>query len=71
VVGRQNADTADILYLREVAMATIFGFLYMGCALAPCGEYDRAVHVQRRCGLMSNYFDRLLLLLSRIAILRT
>ena len=27
---RQNADIADTLHLREVAMATIFGFLYMG-----------------------------------------
>ena len=26
--------------LRDVAMATIFGFLYMGCTLAPPGEYD-------------------------------
>jgi len=47
-------------------METIFGFLYMGCTLVPVppGEYDRAVHVRRRCGLMSNYFDHLLLLLS-------
>jgi len=28
------------LHLRDVAMATIFGFLYMGCTLAPPGEYD-------------------------------
>jgi len=27
VVGRQNGDIADILQLRAVAMATIFGFL--------------------------------------------
>jgi len=26
VVGRQNADIADILHLRDVAMATIFWF---------------------------------------------
>jgi len=30
VVGRQNAHIADTLHLRDVAMATIFGFLYMG-----------------------------------------
>ena len=24
----------------DVAMVTIFGFLYMGCTLAPPGEYD-------------------------------
>jgi len=40
VVGRQNADTADTLHLRDVAMATISGFLYMGCTLPPPGEYD-------------------------------
>jgi len=40
MVGRQNADIADTLHLRDVAMATIFGFLYMGCTLAPPGEYD-------------------------------
>ena len=37
---RQNADIADTLHLRDVAMATIFGFLYMGCTLAPPEEYD-------------------------------
>jgi len=88
VVGRQNADIADTLHLRDVAMATtfwlsvgynlgcmiasdtlpdcmggflgssypiktanfkvltdvavaiVFGFLYMGCTFAPLGEYD-------------------------------
>jgi len=42
-------------------MATIFGFLYMVCTLAPPEEYDWTVHVRRWCGLMSNYFDHLLL----------
>jgi len=28
--------------------------------LAPPGEYDSAVRLRRRCGLMSNYFDHLL-----------
>ena len=37
---RQNADSADALHLRDVAMATIFGFLYMGCILAPPEQYD-------------------------------
>jgi len=31
--------------------------LYMGCTLAPPEEYDWTVHVQRRCGLTSNYFE--------------
>jgi len=30
VVGQQNADIADTLQLRDVPMATIFIFLYMG-----------------------------------------
>jgi len=42
----------------------VFEFLrhgvYMGCTLAPPGEYDWTVHVRRRFGLMSNYFDHLL-----------
>jgi len=29
VVGRQNADIAVTLHLRSVAVATIFGFLYI------------------------------------------
>ena len=29
--------TADFEVLRDVAMAIIFGFLYMGCILAPTG----------------------------------
>jgi len=46
--------------LRVVAMATFFCFLYMGCKLAPLGEYDWIVRVRRLwCGLMSNYFDYL------------
>jgi len=38
--------------------------IWRGCTLAPPSEYDwtQTVHVQRWCGLMSNYFDHLLLL---------
>jgi len=61
VVGQQNADIANTLQLRNVATATIFGFLYIGRALAPPDECDWTVHVRRRCGLMSNYFNHLLL----------
>jgi len=43
VVGKHNADIADTLQLRDVAMATIFVFLYMGCTLATPGEYDWTV----------------------------
>ena len=59
VVGRQNADIADTLHLGDLAMATIFWLSIYGYTLAPPGEYDWAVHVRRRCGLMSNYFDHL------------
>jgi len=55
-----NADIADTLQLRDVAMATVFVFLYMGCTLVTPVEYDCTVRVLRRCGLMSNYFDHLL-----------
>ena len=33
-------NTADFEVLRDVAMATIFGFLYMGCTLSLPEEYD-------------------------------
>jgi len=43
VVGRQNADIANTLHLRDVAMATIFWFSVYGCTLvtetAMCGGY--------------------------------
>ena len=39
-VVSQRADIADTLQLSDVAMATIFGCLCMGCTLAPPGEYD-------------------------------
>jgi len=58
-VKLSDQDIADFEVLRHVTMATIFGFLYMGCTLAPPGEYDLTVRVRRRCGLMSNYFDHL------------
>jgi len=32
--------TANFEVLRDVAIATVFGFLYMGCTLTPSGEYD-------------------------------
>jgi len=32
--------TTDFEVLRDVAMATIFGFLYMVCTLAPPEEHD-------------------------------
>jgi len=35
-----DEDTADFEVLRDVAMATIFVFLYMGYTLAPPGEHD-------------------------------
>jgi len=33
-------EVADFEVVRDVAMATILGFLYMGCTLAPPEEYD-------------------------------
>ena len=55
----RHRGLADFEVLRDVAMATIFGFLYKGCTLAPPEEYDWTVDVRRRYGLMSNYFDHL------------
>ena len=41
-VKLSDENIADFEFLRDVAMAmaTIFGFLYMGCTLAPLEEYD-------------------------------
>jgi len=39
-VTLSDEDIPDFEILRDDAMATIFGFLYMGCILAPLGEYD-------------------------------
>jgi len=61
VVGRQNADIAGTLHVRHVAMATIFWLSILECTSAPPGECDWTVCVWRRCSLMSNYFDHLLL----------
>jgi len=58
-VGQENGDIADTLQQRDVAMATIFVFLYVWCTLAPPGEYDWIVRVRRRFGLMSSYSDHL------------
>jgi len=39
-VKLSGEDIADFKVLGDVAMATIFGFLYMGCTLVPPEEYD-------------------------------
>jgi len=39
-VKLSNEDIADFELLRDVAMATILGFLYMGCTLAQPEQYD-------------------------------
>ena len=43
MVGRQNADIADIFHLRDVAMATTFWLLmgyYFGCMIASDTIFD-------------------------------
>jgi len=39
-VKLSDEDIADFELLRDVAMATIFGSLYIGCTLAPPEKYD-------------------------------
>ena len=39
-VKLSGENIADFELLRNVAMTTIFGFLYVGCTLAPPEEYD-------------------------------
>jgi len=63
VGARNHVLDGGLPVLRNVAVATIFIFLCIGCTLAPPGEYYWTVRVRQRCGLMSNYFDHLLSLL--------
>jgi len=35
-----DEDMAYFEVLRDVAIVTVLGFLYMGCTLTPPGEYD-------------------------------
>jgi len=35
-----DEDIANFEVLRDVTVATIFGFLYVGCTLVAPGEYD-------------------------------
>ena len=39
-VKLSDEEIANFEVLRDVAMATIFGFLYMGCTMTPPEEYD-------------------------------
>ena len=39
-VKLSDEDIADFEVLRDVAMATIFGSLYIACTFASPGEYD-------------------------------
>jgi len=38
-----------------------------GCTVAPPGKYDWTVHVQRRCGLLSNYLTTCIIVVVRVA----
>jgi len=59
VVGHQNADIADTLHLRDIAMAAIFWLSIYGVHIGA----TRRIRLNRPCavgcGLMSNYFDNL------------
>jgi len=53
VVGRQNADIADTLHLRDVAMATTFWLLMghnFGCMIASDTRFDS------RCGFSGSSY---------------
>ena len=59
MVGRQNADIANTLPLRDVAMANIFWLSVYAVHIGATWRIQLNRHVRRRCGLMSNYFDHL------------
>lgn len=50
VVGQENPDIADTLRLRDVTMAIIFVFLYMGRTLV-------SVWVTVKVGMYNYYFN--------------
>ena len=53
MVGRQNADIADTLHLRDVAMATTFWLLMghnFGCMIASDTRFDS------RCGFSGSSY---------------
>jgi len=66
-VKLSDEDIANFEVLRDVGHSNRFWLSIYEVHIPP-GEYDWTVHVWRRCGLMSNYFDHLLLL-ARIAVL--
>jgi len=41
------------------------------CTLAQPGEYNSTVHFRRRCGLMTNYFDHIIIISIIIIIIIT
>jgi len=60
-----EGSTSSIIFVRWRQCPTWVGTLVprqVG-TLAPPGEYDWTLHLQRQCSLMSNYFDHLLLFL--------
>jgi len=61
VVGRQNTDNADTLHLRDVAMTTSFWLSIYGVHIGATWRIRLNRPCARRCGLTSDYFDRLLL----------
>jgi len=55
VVGQQNADIADTLQLRNVAMAKFFGCLYLWCTFA-----TRQIRLNRPCAAAMRPYVKLL-----------
>jgi len=64
VVSRQNADISDTLHLRDVAMATVFVFVYMGCTLA---HLANTVHVCSEAALCQITLTTIVIITGSIA----
>jgi len=56
VVGQQNADIADTLQLRDVAMANIFGFLLDAVHIGA----TRRIRLNRPCATAMRPYIKLL-----------
>ena len=63
-----NKSAVDILKVTKQGTELVWCACLWVCILVPPGKYDWTIRVWRRCGLMSNYFDHLLLLVPSLLV---
>ena len=65
-VALNHTGPNEILFSGQPHVRQRTIYISCGCTLAPLDWCDWTVRVRRRCGLMSNYFDHLLLLFPKV-----